>query len=100
MSPIEIRETEQFARWFDRLRDFEARVRIRTRIRRLSLGNPGDVRSVGQGVAELRVDWGPGYRVYFIRRTSSMVVLLAGGDKRSQQRDIARAYELAVALEK
>ena len=78
---VEIRQTEVYARWFRRLRDREARVRIDSRIRRLSLGNPGDVRPVGEGVSEIRIDYGPGCRVYFVRQGQALVVLLAGGDK-------------------
>ena len=92
---IEIRQTETYARWFARLRDRHARGRIDARIRRLSLGNPGDVRPVGEGVSELRVDYGPGYRIYFIGRGDALVVLLAGGDKRTQDRDIRKALDLA-----
>ena len=92
---IEIRQTGDYARWFAKLRDRHARARILVRIRRLSLGNPGDVRPVGDGVSELRIDYGPGYRVYFTRRGDTVVVLLAGGDKRTQQRDIEKAKELA-----
>jgi putative addiction module killer protein len=77
------------------LRDRDARARIAVRIRRLSLGNPGDVKPVGSGVSEMRIDYGPGYRVYFVRRGDTVVVLLCGGDKRQQDRDIARALELA-----
>ncbi|MGA2286835.1 type II toxin-antitoxin system RelE/ParE family toxin [Bradyrhizobium sp.] len=77
------------------MRDREARSRITVRIRRLSLGNPGDVRPVGSGVSEMRIDHGPGYRVYFVGRGDMVVVLLCGGDKRHQNRDIARALELA-----
>ena len=95
---IEIRQTEVYARWFRRLRDREARARIDIRIRRLSLGNPGDVRPVGGGVSEIRVDYGPGYRVYFVQRSEALIVLLAGGDKGSQDRDIRRALELARGL--
>ena len=95
---IEIRQTEVYARWFRRLRDRQARARIDIRIRRLSLGNPGDVRSVGRGVSELRIDYGPGYRVYFARSGEAVIVLLAGGDKGSQDRDIRRARELARGL--
>ena len=91
----EIRQTEVYARWFRRLRDRQARVRIDIRIRRLSLGNPGDVRPVGEGVSEIRIDYGPGYRVYYVKRGRDLVVLLAGGDKDSQGRDIRRALELA-----
>ena len=92
---IEVRQTEAFAEWFAGLRDRAARARITVRIRRLSLGNPGDVKPVGGGVSEMRVDYGPGYRVYFVRRGDTLVVLLCGGDKRHQDRDIARALELA-----
>ncbi|MYI83614.1 MAG: type II toxin-antitoxin system RelE/ParE family toxin [Chloroflexi bacterium] len=95
---IEIRQTEVYARWFRRLRDREARARIDIRLRRLSLGNPGDVGPVGGGVSELRIDYGPGYRVYFARSGATVIVLLAGGDKGSQQRDIRRARELARGL--
>ncbi len=91
----EIRQTEQYAQWFDSLRDRQAKARINIRIRRLSLGNPGDARAVGQGVSELRIDYGPGYRVYFKRRGELVVILLAGGDKRTQERDIKLAIELA-----
>jgi putative addiction module killer protein len=77
------------------LRDRDARARIVVRIGRLSLGNPGDVKPVGSGVSEMRIDYGPGYRVYFVRRGDTVVVLLCGGDKRQQDRDIARALELA-----
>ena len=94
----EIRETEVYARWFRRLRDRQAKVRIDVRIRRLSLGNPGDVRPVGEGVSEMRINYGPGYRVYFVRRGQALVVLLAGGDKDSQKRNIPRALELARGL--
>lgn len=95
---IEIRQTEVYARWFDSLRDRRARARIDARIRRLSLGNPGDVRPVGEGVSELRIDYGPGYRVYFVQRGQTLVILLAGGDKDTQDRDIRTALELAREL--
>ena len=94
----EIRQTEQYEQWFNGLRDRQAKARIDVRIRRLSLGNPGDARSVGQGVSELRIDYGPGYRVYFTRRGECVVILLAGGDKRTQGRDIKTAIELACNL--
>lgn len=90
-----VRQTDVFAAWFAGLRDRKARARITARIRRLSLGNPGDVKPVGSGVSEMRIDYGPGYRVYFVGRGDAVVVLLCGGDKRSQDRDIARALELA-----
>ena len=92
---IEIRQTDEYSRWFDGLRDRQGRVRILARIRRLSLGNPGDVKPVGEGVSELRVDFGPGYRVYFVQEGAVVVILLAGGDKSTQRRDIERAKELA-----
>lgn len=98
----EVRQTDVYARWFAGLRDERARARINVRIRRLSLGNPGDVRPVGEGISELRIDYGPGYRVYFVRQGPALgpalVVLLAGGDKGSQLRDIAKARELARGL--
>ena len=92
---IEIRETQVYADWFRNLRDRRAKARIDTRIRRLSLGNPGDVKPVGAGVSELRINYGPGYRIYFIQRGSDVIVLLGGGDKRTQQQDIKKALELA-----
>lgn len=92
---VEVRQTDVFTEWFAELRDSEARARITVRIRRLSLGNPGDVRPVGSGVSEMRIDYGPGYRVYFVGRGDMVVILLCGGDKRHQDRDIARALELA-----
>lgn len=92
---IEIRQTAVFTRWLADLRDEHARARIITRIRRLSLGNPGNVRPVGGGVSEMRVDYGLGYRVYYVQRGATLVVLLAGGDKRTQARDIATALLLA-----
>ncbi|MCY4376995.1 MAG: type II toxin-antitoxin system RelE/ParE family toxin [Spirochaetaceae bacterium] len=95
---IEVRQTEAYIRWIRRLRDRQARARINIRVRRLSLGNFGDVRPVGGGVSEIRIDYGPGYRVYFMQRGSALVVLLAGGDKSSQRRDIARARDLAREL--
>lgn len=92
---IEIRQTDRYAAWIEDLRDDRARMRIEVRIRRLQLGNPGDVKPVGEGVSELRIDYGPGYRVYFTRRGVTLVVLLVGGDKRTQDRDIAAAIALA-----
>jgi putative addiction module killer protein len=91
---IEVRQTDTYSEWFAKLRDKQARARINTRIRRLSLGNPGDVKPVGEGVSELRIDYGPGYRVYFHQRGREVVILLAGGDKRTQQKDIQTALEL------
>jgi putative addiction module killer protein len=95
---IEVRQTETFAAWFRNLRDRRARARIQVRIDRLSLGNPGDAKPVGEGVSELRIDYGPGYRVYFLRRGDTVIVLLAGGDKRTQARDIGTALRLARSL--
>jgi putative addiction module killer protein len=95
---IEVRQTEVFANWLTRLRDGRARARINARIRRLSLGNAGDVKPVGEGVSEMRIDYGPGYRVYFVSRGSAVIILLAGGDKRSQSRDITTAIEFARQL--
>jgi putative addiction module killer protein len=95
---IEIRQTETYSQWFNSLRDPRARARIDIRIRRLSMGNPGDVKPVGQGVSELRIDYGSGYRVYFLQRGNTLIVLLAGGDKRTQNRDIRTAIELAQEL--
>ena len=95
---IEIRQTDEYEAWFGSLRDPKARARINVRIRRLSLGNAGDVKPVGEDVSELRVDHGPGYRVYFVQRGQSVVILLAGGDKKTQNRDIKRALELARGL--
>lgn len=92
---IEIRQTIEYARWFGALRDRTAKARIDIRLRRLSLGNPGDAKPVGDGISELRIDYGPGYRIYYVRQGSMLVVLLAGGDKSSQKRDIRLAKELA-----
>jgi len=92
---IEVRQTAEFAAWFERLRDRQAATRILVRLRRLSLGNPGDVKPVGEGISELRVDYGPGYRIYFQQRGSRLVLLLCAGDKRGQDRDIAAAKALA-----
>jgi putative addiction module killer protein len=94
----EVRQTEIYARWFDALRDRQARARIDIRIRRLSMGNFGDVKPVGEGVSELRIDYGPGYRVYFAQRDRELVVLLAGGDKRTQASDIKTAMQLLRTL--
>ena len=95
---IEVRQTVQFAKWFASLRDRPTRARIDVRIRRLSLGNPGDVKPVGEGVSELRIDHGPGYRVYFAQRGNEYILLLAGGDKSSQDADIRKAKVLAREL--
>jgi putative addiction module killer protein len=95
---IEVRQTETFAKWLSGLRDSRARTRIQVRIDRLELGNFGDVGPVGDGVSELRIDYGPGYRVYVVRRGAVVVVLLAGGDKRTQDKDIVAAQALAREL--
>ena len=92
---LEVRRTEVFARWLDSLRDVRARARVQVRIERLAADNPGDVRPVGEGVSELRIDYGPGYRVYFKRQGNAVVVLLAGGDKGTQSDDIKMALRLA-----
>jgi probable addiction module antidote protein/putative addiction module killer protein len=95
---IEIRQTEAYALWFRNLRDCLARARVLARIRRLSLGNPGDVAPAGGGVSEMRIDYGPGYRIYYVERGKNLVILLTGGDKHSQLRDIEKAIELAKEL--
>ena len=92
---IEIRKTDIFVKWLDNLEDIRARARVLARIERLALGNPGDVEPVGEGVSELKIHYGPGYRVYYKKRGRSMVILLAGGDKRTQSKDIKRALRLA-----
>ena len=94
-SMIEIRKTEAYARWIDGLRDIRARARILARVERLATGNPGDVKPVGESVSELRIHYGPGYRVYYTQRGRDLVILLAGGDKRTQARDIKTALRLA-----
>jgi putative addiction module killer protein len=97
---LQIQQTETYARWFAGLRDRVARARIDIRIRRLSLGNAGDAKPVGEGISEMRVDHGPGYRVYFIQRGEVVIVLLAGGNKSTQNRDIRNAKALAKDLKK
>ena len=92
---VEIRKTERFARWIDNLRDVRGRARILARIERLARGNPGDVRRVREGVSEMRIDYGSGYRVYFKRRGQELIILLAGGDKSTQAKDIQAALRLA-----
>jgi len=96
---IEIRKTDVFARWLNNLEDIRARARIMVRIERLTAGNPGDVKPVGEGVSELRIDHGPGYRVYYKQCGIYTVILLAGGDKRTQARDIKTALRLARNLQ-
>ena len=92
---LEVRQTDVYLDWFSHLRDRTVKVRIDIRIRRLSLGNAGDVKPVGEGVSELRVNFGPGYRVYFVQQGDICVVLLAGGDKSTQEQDIRKAKLLA-----
>jgi putative addiction module killer protein len=99
MSMAEIRQTGTFAAWLSGLRDARARARIAVRIDRLADGNSGDVRPVGEGVSEMRIDYGPGYRIYFVRRGERLYVLLCGGDKAMQDKDIAHAKRLARDLE-
>lgn len=94
----EIRKTDLFAQWLDSLRDIRARARVQARIERLAAGNAGDVRPVGDGVSEMRIDYGPGYRVYYKKRGRELVILLAGGDKRTQPADIKAALRLASNL--
>ena len=92
---MEIRATDTYLRWYRRLRDQEAQSRIDNRLLRLVEGNPGDVAPVGGGVSELRINYGPGYPVYYVRRGQQLIILLAGGDKDSQERDIVNARRLA-----
>ncbi len=92
---VEVRQTNVYAKWFARLRDMRAKARIDIRIRRLSLGNPGDVKPIGDGISELRIDVGKGYRIYFVKHGNQFIVLLAGGSKRNQQKDIDLAKQLA-----
>ena len=95
---IEIRKTDIFAAWLDGLKDIHARARILVRIERLATGNPGDVKPVGEGVSEMRIDHGPGYRVYYKKVGRVVIILLAGGDKRTQSRNIKTAIRLAKNL--
>jgi putative addiction module killer protein len=95
---IEVRQTAEFAKWIARLRDIRGRAKIAARIDRLSMGHPGDARPVGEGVSELRIHDGPGYRIYYVQRGTVLIVLLCGGDKSSQSRDIATAKRLVAEL--
>jgi putative addiction module killer protein len=90
-----ILKTETFAKWIDGLSDIHARARILVRIERLAAGNPGDVKPVGENISEMRIDYGPGYRVYYKKTGQTIVVILAGGDKRTQKKDIKKAQQLA-----
>jgi len=92
---LEIRKTDIYAQWLDSLRDIQARARVLARVERLVAGNPGDVKPVGEGVSEMRIDYGPGYRVYYTMRGRTLIILLAGGDKRTQTADIKTALRLA-----
>ncbi len=92
---VEIRKTATFSKWIDSLRDIRARARVQARIERLAVGHAGDAKPVGEGVSELRINYGPGYRVYFKKQGRSVVVLLAGGDKKTQSRDVKTALRLA-----
>lgn len=92
---IDVRQTEAFSNWLAGLADIKAKARIVARIRRLEIGNPGDAKSVGDGIHEMRIDYGPGYRVYFTHKGRTIVILLCGGDKSSQRRDIKAARKLA-----
>lgn len=92
---FDIIKSATFDRWLEDLKDIHAKARIEMRIRRLGLGNAGDAKPVGEGLSELRIDYGPGYRVYFMQRGRVMIVLLCGGDKSTQARDIKRARTIA-----
>ncbi len=98
-SPVRILQSREYGRWFASLRDERAKARILARVRRLSLGNFGDSKSLGGGIAEMRVDYGPGYRLYFARHGERLILLACGGDKSRQKTDIARAREIAAAWE-
>lgn len=95
---VEVRQTERFVRWLAGLRDLRARAKVLARIERLIGGNPGDVKPVGAGVSELRINYGPGYRVYYLQKGTTLIILLAGGDKSSQAKDIGEALLLAATL--
>ena len=95
---IELRKTALFAQWLDGLRDMRARARVQARLDRLAEGNPGDVKPIGEGVSELRINYGPGYRVYFKARGREVIILLAGGHKGTQAKDIKAALRLAQNL--
>jgi putative addiction module killer protein len=95
LTMIEVRQTERFSAWLNRLKDANAVARIAARIRRMEMGNPGDSKSVGRNVREMRIDHGPGYRIYYVQRGAQIVILLCGGDKRTQRQDIEQAQKLA-----
>ena len=91
-------ETDEYAKWIDRLRGKRVQLKIDVRVKRLAAGNSGDYKHVGNGVFELRIDYGPGYRVYYIQEGNTVIILLAGGDKSSQSRDIEKAKNMAASL--
>lgn len=95
---FDVRVTEEYRKWYAEIRDIEARARIRTRLRRLSQGNPGQTKPVGEGVSELKIDYGPGYRVYYIKLGKVIFLLLLGGTKKTQRQDIRAALYLAKQL--
>ncbi len=95
---VEVRQTERFVRWLEGLRDLRGRAKVLARIERLIGGNPGDTKPVGAGVSELRINFGPGYRVYYLQKGTTLIILLAGGDKSSQSKDIQAAIQLAEIL--
>lgn len=97
-SMLQVLKSDVFAEWLDDLKDRRAAARVIVRIERLALGNAGDIKPVGKGVSELRIDYGPGYRVYFTRQNEKVIILLCGGDKSSQRKDIAKALEMAEHL--
>ena len=96
---FEIRKTDLFVQWLDDLKDIRGRARVQARVERLAAGNPGDIEPVGEGVSELRIHYGPGYRVYFKKRGRELIILLAGGDKSTQDKDIKAALRLARNLQ-
>ena len=95
---VEVCQTQEFSVWLHRLKDADAVARIVVRIRHMEKGNPGDTRTVGKGILEMRIDYGPGYRIYYLHRGAQIVILLCGGDKRTQQQDIKRAQTLTETL--
>jgi putative addiction module killer protein len=95
---VQVRQTERFVRWLEGLRDLRGRAKVLARIERLIGGNPGDAKPVGDGVSELRINFGPGYRVYYLQEGSTLIILLAGGDKSSQAKDIQAALQLVNTL--
>jgi putative addiction module killer protein len=95
---VQVRQTERFVRWLEDLRDLRGRAKVLARIERLIGGNPGDAKPVGDGVSELRINFGPGYRVYYLQKGSTLIILLAGGDKSSQAKDIQAALQLVNTL--